>query len=39
MEIMMIAAAGHAAAEVAPWITYLFSLLLGAMVLLSLIHI
>ncbi|MDP6754015.1 MAG: SLC13 family permease, partial [Verrucomicrobiota bacterium] len=33
MELIMIAAAGHAVAEVAPWITYLFTGLLGAMVL------
>ena len=33
MELMMIAAAGHPAAEVASWITYMFTGLLGAMVL------
>ncbi len=33
MEFMMLAAAGHAAPAVAPWITYLFTGLLVAMVL------
>jgi len=33
MEFMMLAAAGHVAPAVAPWITYLFTGLLVAMVL------
>ena len=39
MEFMMLAAAGHAAPAVAPWITYLFTGLLVAMPVLAQNHV